>query len=354
MPDFKALREARGMTQSHLAEAAGLSVKTVVRLEKGEQVSAETMMAVRSVLDMGVPSNEASIPSVQVSPVQIQESTTTGMGTRRGIWIASIWKKWFPPLMSVAKVSAIFLFSVSAGAIMMFSGGLFFGLPQWAHLSPVNRLPIVEAIGMGSESLFLGHGRGLLVRADILTRLGPVPAMPTTDINWRGRAVSQPLPWPDAITINLSDSERERVRTTAWNKIGNYSDSERLIAPTGSGLSLGEEREAVADRMRLWSGHARYDIGMSVMPDPNPGMTITFSPINERSCRLLLVSSQNLASGRMFVQVLPSRRGEMATSMRQSPPDLPMHHPKDAVSLCQNDLVSMRFLIFSRQQESAP
>lgn len=241
MPDFKALREARGMTQNHLAEAAGLSVKTVVRLEKGEQVSAETMMAVRSVLDMGVPSSPVEANSktlqAQVNPVPI-EPPPVDTASQPRIWRASVWKGWFPSLRSAIKVPAIFLATASVGAIMMFGGGLFFGFPQGTQLNPVNRIPVVEALGLGSESLLLTHGRGLLVRADVLTSLGPVPAIPAREIHWQARTASQPLPWPEAITIGLSDSERERVRSTSWTRNGLFSDSEKITNPTEVGISL--------------------------------------------------------------------------------------------------------------------
>jgi len=47
-------REERGWTQSHLAEVAGLSVRTVQRLEKEGAASKETLLAIASVLEIDV------------------------------------------------------------------------------------------------------------------------------------------------------------------------------------------------------------------------------------------------------------------------------------------------------------
>jgi hypothetical protein len=49
---YKAARLSVPMTQEHLAAAAGLDARTVRKLEKGGQVSAETILAVRGVLGM--------------------------------------------------------------------------------------------------------------------------------------------------------------------------------------------------------------------------------------------------------------------------------------------------------------
>ncbi|MBO9712745.1 helix-turn-helix transcriptional regulator [Sphingomonas sp.] len=50
----KALREAKAWTQEHLAEAAGVSVRTVQRLEAGKGFASETALAVAAALDVDV------------------------------------------------------------------------------------------------------------------------------------------------------------------------------------------------------------------------------------------------------------------------------------------------------------
>jgi transcriptional regulator with XRE-family HTH domain len=50
----RGLREARSWTQQHLADAAGLSLRTVQRLEAMHSGSAETLLAVAAALDVDV------------------------------------------------------------------------------------------------------------------------------------------------------------------------------------------------------------------------------------------------------------------------------------------------------------
>src|SRR5947209_10884100 len=54
----RTLREARGWTQAHLAEASGVSLRTIQRLERLHSCSAETRMALAAAL--GVDSRELS------------------------------------------------------------------------------------------------------------------------------------------------------------------------------------------------------------------------------------------------------------------------------------------------------
>ncbi len=50
----KALREARAWTQEHLADAAGVSLRTIQRLETGAGFASETALAVAAALDVDV------------------------------------------------------------------------------------------------------------------------------------------------------------------------------------------------------------------------------------------------------------------------------------------------------------
>jgi len=49
---FRTARNARGWSQQHLAEAAGVSERTVKRAERGESISGESMMAISAALDL--------------------------------------------------------------------------------------------------------------------------------------------------------------------------------------------------------------------------------------------------------------------------------------------------------------
>ncbi|WP_300555610.1 helix-turn-helix transcriptional regulator [Maricaulis sp.] len=49
--NLRALRLSRGWTQSHLADTAGLSLRTVQRVERDGNASSETVLSLAAVLD---------------------------------------------------------------------------------------------------------------------------------------------------------------------------------------------------------------------------------------------------------------------------------------------------------------
>jgi len=49
---LKALREAKSWSQAHLAEAVGLNIRTVQRIEAGEPPAAETMLSLAAALNV--------------------------------------------------------------------------------------------------------------------------------------------------------------------------------------------------------------------------------------------------------------------------------------------------------------
>src|ERR1700759_3453224 len=67
---IKALREAKAWSQAHLAEAAGLSLRTVQRMEAEGTASGETRLAVAAAL--GVPV-ETLNPDVPPAPAPVFE-----------------------------------------------------------------------------------------------------------------------------------------------------------------------------------------------------------------------------------------------------------------------------------------
>ena len=94
-PDLRRAREARRMTQAHLAQAAGVSARTVMRAENGEDVSAESMRAICSVLGLDAEAVDAPSPAEERkrkwSPVEATFALIldrildlfTGRGTQR-------------------------------------------------------------------------------------------------------------------------------------------------------------------------------------------------------------------------------------------------------------------------------
>jgi transcriptional regulator with XRE-family HTH domain len=58
----KSLREARSWSQQHLADASGLNVRTIQRIEQGERCSDETLLSLAATFDVDVSELEAQHP----------------------------------------------------------------------------------------------------------------------------------------------------------------------------------------------------------------------------------------------------------------------------------------------------
>ena len=54
MNKVKELREARGISQEHLAYKAGVAVKTISRLERSGRANSETLRSVAAALGVGL------------------------------------------------------------------------------------------------------------------------------------------------------------------------------------------------------------------------------------------------------------------------------------------------------------
>ncbi len=76
---LESIRLSRNMTQEQLAEAAGLSLRTIGRLEKGQGVSLDTFIRVLAALKIQH-SLEALLPDPSVRPV---ERVGIGTGQRK-------------------------------------------------------------------------------------------------------------------------------------------------------------------------------------------------------------------------------------------------------------------------------
>jgi transcriptional regulator with XRE-family HTH domain len=68
----RAQREARGWTQEHLSEAAGIAVRTVQRIESRHSHSAETLLAIAAAFD--------------VDPRELTRPQATSHGEHRPLW----------------------------------------------------------------------------------------------------------------------------------------------------------------------------------------------------------------------------------------------------------------------------
>jgi transcriptional regulator with XRE-family HTH domain len=65
---IKAMRDAKAWSQAHLAEAAGLSLRTVQRVEAEGTASAETRLAIAGALGVSVEALNAAAPAVEAQP----------------------------------------------------------------------------------------------------------------------------------------------------------------------------------------------------------------------------------------------------------------------------------------------
>jgi len=84
---IKALRDAKAWSQAHLAEAAGLSLRTVQRVEAEGTASAETRLALAAALGVAVESL-GTVPAVPV-PAPGPEPDQVPAGARVGVFAAS-------------------------------------------------------------------------------------------------------------------------------------------------------------------------------------------------------------------------------------------------------------------------
>ncbi|HEY6124562.1 MAG TPA: helix-turn-helix transcriptional regulator [Steroidobacteraceae bacterium] len=78
----KRLREAKSWTQEHLASAAGVSLRTVQRLEADGSASAESRLAIAAAL--GVPVDSIHLAPDSVESASAAELRRVAVGTRWG------------------------------------------------------------------------------------------------------------------------------------------------------------------------------------------------------------------------------------------------------------------------------
>jgi transcriptional regulator with XRE-family HTH domain len=77
--EVKRLRDAKCWSQAHLAEAAGLNIRTVQRIEGGEPASNETILSLAAALDADLSSLQPEVPS-----------PANGWPSRRRLALASV------------------------------------------------------------------------------------------------------------------------------------------------------------------------------------------------------------------------------------------------------------------------
>jgi transcriptional regulator with XRE-family HTH domain len=112
---LKSLREAKCWSQAHLAQAAGLNIRTVQRIEAGEPASHETMLSLAAALGVDVAKLEVELPSrsrpPQLGPLRL--SVAALAVTPAAVFIA------VNVLRSFVGVAAPYDFLASAGGRLM-------------------------------------------------------------------------------------------------------------------------------------------------------------------------------------------------------------------------------------------
>lgn len=89
---LKRRREARGWTQEHLAEIAGLNARTVQRVEASGKASAETGMALASVLACSLSDLSESLPpgDMALAPEQVTHGKSKQQLLLHLLWMTLI------------------------------------------------------------------------------------------------------------------------------------------------------------------------------------------------------------------------------------------------------------------------
>lgn len=128
---IKALRESRAWTQVHLADAAGLSLRTIQRLEAVHSCSRETLLALAAALDVDVRSltEERAAPPAWSGP-------SSRTAARRGALLAA------PCLLFVAV------------NLLKYGAGL--GAPYDVLAALGHRVGLAAAFGWAAPFLLLG------------------------------------------------------------------------------------------------------------------------------------------------------------------------------------------------------
>lgn len=83
----KLLRQQKAWSQSHLAEAAGVSIRTIQRLEKNGECSKETLLSIAAAFDVDVEEFTVLMKSEQNQTIPFATSSLSGINQKeRGLW----------------------------------------------------------------------------------------------------------------------------------------------------------------------------------------------------------------------------------------------------------------------------
>ncbi len=83
---IKRWREERYWSQEHLAELAGIGVRTIQRIENGEQASPESLKALAAAFNIDVMALSPD-PAAEADKIVAQQDAKTLAGLRLSLWI---------------------------------------------------------------------------------------------------------------------------------------------------------------------------------------------------------------------------------------------------------------------------
>jgi transcriptional regulator with XRE-family HTH domain len=114
------LRLQRGWSQSQLAEMAGVTTRTIQRIEQGQRPGMETCKALASVFEV-----DLSIFQPEDEPMNTEKDTALKADEQQALLYARRMKEFYEALISYGVLAAVFLF-VFRGEAMVYI--LFAGL----------------------------------------------------------------------------------------------------------------------------------------------------------------------------------------------------------------------------------
>lgn len=110
--DIKKMRVARHWSQEQLAEMSGLSIRTIQRIESGENAGLESLKSLAAVFEINI---ESSNKKEALDQVRKEEA-------------------YILKLQGFYKLLAIALFSIILPIILAFNGVVFWGITLWVLL----------------------------------------------------------------------------------------------------------------------------------------------------------------------------------------------------------------------------
>lgn len=284
-PEFGAwVREARmraPMTQQHLADAAGLSVRTLGRIENGREVSAETVQALRSVL-------EAALGS---GPAPVMEEPASGTPVRRGPRL--------PSRRTAARAGILALVALLGFGLSVRTDA-YWRLAEALYDEDGTTAPLIRQMEVATSTSQMSGWRQAIVATALAVdhAQAGLPLVRTLSSPWsniRPMGVVLAVPgWDD-------EGTRQSFRSGWWTARA-LSFSSRAPMGTVSAAELEDVRERYSGSLSL-SAYSRATAGgWAWQEDDGPGrpaLRIAYGPTDTATCRRAAATTAAMFPGRI-------------------------------------------------------